>query len=837
MSETTSPDGFELSAEHPWTSEHHKLSLLLEEAPSHIEAVGQLMRGRDLMRLDPVAHLGLMSAALERVSHLRASVDSPRRKHQEARLLDLVRQLAQRDLDHDEESMTRLLEHAASSPATAGKFLLAFGRYLKAAGLEHEQLPSHPALFEAAQRLLEVLRGRAAADQREIPSYRQLEELLGVDAERLLMPGEVWADALLAELAAMGAAQRSAWRDFVEHCLEASASKPSKRWQDRVDAMLNGLGRELASAALQRWLPLVAKGRSKPIPPERRTYGIPDDMGYIVEHNQIALRGLAWSASKLPDAGLARALGGLALACFRQLRGFGARAPKVGNAALWALGNMPSVDAVGQLAVLGARLKGKSVKKQVAKALHAAAAREGVSVEDIEELGVPTHDLREVGRTVVSFGDHRAELEIVDTATVRLRWRDGSGKSRTSAPAAVKREFPEQVKQLRASVKDITALLRARRDRLEISYRSEDRWTYTNWRTRYLDHPLVGSIARRLIWRLRDGVREVDLLWQEGQLRELGGRPQPDWIGENTQVGLWHPLGEDADAIVVWRDLLEYKGITQPFKQAHREVYRPRPEEQASSISTRFAEHILRQHPFHALCQGRGWSNTLRLSVDDAYPPATLSFAKHGLRAEFWIQGIGRYGQDTTEVGTYLYVMSEQLRFHRVDDPGSSAHAVGGDYGQTARPVPFAEVPAFVFSEVLRDVELFVSASSVANDPSWDPSMHEGPLAHYWEDCVFGPLLASGRTRRAVVERILPTLSIADRCELRERCLVVRGPDEHAYEIHLGSGNVRDQAGQVLSVLPQRKAETSSPFLPFEGDATLTGILTKALLLAATPRR
>lgn len=326
------------------------------------------------------------------------------------------------------------------------------------------------------------------------------------------------------------------------------------------------------------------------------------------------------------------------------------------------------------------------------------------------------------------------------------------------------------------------------------------------------------------------------MLWRDGELRDLGGDSQPSWIGPHTQVSLWHPLGQDPDAILVWRDLLEFAGICQPFKQAHRETYAPTQDERGAAISTRFAGHVLRQHQLHALCQARGWANTLRLSVDDNYPPATLALPRHGLRAELWIEGVGHYGDDTTSVGTYLYVISEELRFHRLDDPPSLAHAVSGGYRQAASPLPLARVPAFVFSEVMRDVELFVSVSSLANDPSWDPGDREGPLAHYWDDFVFGPLSGSGRTRRAVLARMLPALDIAKDCELRERVLAVRGPDGQIYEVHLGSANVRDADGRVITSALRERAratgKTGAPALPFEGDATLVAILTRATQLA-----
>ena len=82
--------------------------------------------------------------------------------------------------------------------------------------------------------------------------------------------------------------------------------------------------------------------------------------------------------------------------------------------------------------------------------------------------------------------------------------------------------------------------------------------------------------------------------------------------------------------------------VVQPFKQAHREVYLLTDAERNTDIySNRFAAHIVKQHQFNALCGARGWKNQLRLLVDDCYYPAHKILAEWGVRAEFWIDGIG----------------------------------------------------------------------------------------------------------------------------------------------------------------------------------------------------
>src|SRR5262249_7874808 len=145
-------------------------------------------------------------------------------------------------------------------------------------------------------------------------------------------------------------------------------------------------------------------------------------------------------------------------------------------------------------------------------------------------------------------------------------------------------------------------------------------------------------------------------------------------------------------------------------------------ERRTATYSNRYAAHILRQHQFNALCAARGWRNKLRLMVDDTYPPATRDLPLWGLRAEFWIEGIGSdYGTDTNDSGVYLQITTDQVRFYRMTAAQNIAHAGGGGYSTRAagpgehdfnEPLAVDQIPPLVFSEIMRDVDLFVGVAS-----------------------------------------------------------------------------------------------------------------------------
>ncbi|MFD7770381.1 DUF4132 domain-containing protein [Streptomyces sp. NPDC059787] len=79
--------------------------------------------------------------------------------------------------------------------------------------------------------------------------------------------------------------------------------------------------------------------------------------------------------------------------------------------------------------------------------------------------------------------------------------------------------------------------------------------------------PLVGTLARRLLWTV-DGTPAG---YADGALRTLTDTP----VTGGAEAALWHPVGREPAGIVAWRGRLERHGVTQPFKQTHREGQEP----------------------------------------------------------------------------------------------------------------------------------------------------------------------------------------------------------------------------------------------------------------------
>ncbi len=731
-----------------------------------------------------------------------------------------------------------------------------------------------PKLRSYLQKRVQAEEGKHKADHRWIKRARTV---LGVAPKLELEPGEAWSDGAIANIEAMPPELGAAWNELIAHCKSGSGSAPSGKWLKSAQGLLEPIGAGPFADRLAAWFPLVDKARTAPR--ARRSQYEPDYNHLIIDPHMEVLKGFCWIAGTLGSPELARELGRLAISCYRKAPGVGPRAIKVGNGAVHALGVMPGMDSLGQLAMLRVKVKFGGAQKSIEKALNAAAAREGLPRDEIEELGVPTYGLTGIGVLEEELGDYRACLTLSGIgATELVFFKKGSEKPQKSVPAALKTSHAEALKEIKAAAKDAGTMLPAQRDRIDSLFLENRTWKGETWRERYLDHPLVGVISRRLIWRVSGpgaapaspassasqagpagpaGSAEPtapagswrSVAWLDeagphgaGSLVDSQGRLDPG-PGPEDSVRLWHPIEVDRDEVMAWRRFFEDRRIRQPFKQAHREVYLLTDAERRTGIySNRFAAHIIRQHQFSTLCGVRNWKNKLRLMVDDEYPPATRRVRAFELRAEFWVEGAGdEFGRDTNESGAYLHLATDQVRFYRDGTAQVTAHAAGGGYGPAWReaptdPLPLEQIPALVLSEVLRDVDLFVGVCSVSNNPQWSDGGPGGTHRDYWWSRGFGDLSETGSGRRDLLARLIPRLKIAPVCELGDRFLIVKGKIR-TYKIHLGSGNIlMEPNDQYLCIVPSSRDETGASaaevFLPFEGDRTLSIILSKAFMLA-----
>jgi len=305
-----------------------------------------------------------------------------------------------------------------------------------------------------------------------------------------------------------------------------------------------------------------------------------------------------------------------------------------------------------------------------------------------------------------------------------------------------------------------------------------------------------------LIWHFSSPTgQSASGIWKDGGLVDSSSQQIPP-LEDNWTVKLWHPVEEDPSEVSKWKEYIFNHQITQPFKQAFREIYTVTPPELVTrTFSNRFAAHILYKHQFAALASSRGWN------VPDYYSESFNPENKLlGYDVEFCL-GSSFGGEPSIKTNEIVFRNNEY------------------------KIIEIQSVPPIVFSEAMRDIDMFVSVSSIGVDPAWTP---DRPDYNYWSSYGTGELTNSAVSRKELLERIVPGLLIADKCSIEDRWLRVTG-NMASYRIHIGSGSVyKDTENKHICIVP--KAATTTPvekiYLPFEEDWTLSLILSKAFLLA-----
>src|SRR5215469_3591974 len=619
----------------------------------------------------------------------------------------------------------------------------------------------------------------------------------------VIVPADGWAAAVLPELSAWQGATASVSK-LLRHLATAPGSKPSKAWLAKTGQLVREAD---AADAVRMLLETLATAHGANVPGYGGTINL-----LLSYRNADIARSAAWAAGTMGQPWVVPSLHAVA---YRAIHASAVsdyvESAKVPNACIYSLRAIASPNAIAALQHMQRTTKHAGFRKHISAALTAAAARSGVTPGQLIERVVPTAGLD---------ANSERHIELTATATARVRvtkdcrvvteWSSGDSWA-PRAPAGVNpREYPA----LRGAAKEVKDALAGERNRLESLLADDRRWPAGEWLSLYLAHPITGQLARRLLWTVEDGARTATGMPRgNGQLVSLDGEHD---IPADATIRLWHPARAATAEVQRWRDRLVRDELVQPFKQVYREVYLLTPAERETLLySNRFAAHILRYRQTFALMKERNWTTNFLGPHDGGYDGhARREFADAGLTAVF-----DHYSADTDQRYADVELCStDRVLFHRTGD-------------RSREPVSLEDVPDLVFSEAMRDVDLFVGVTSIALDPNW-ADRGDDPHITYWQAFSFGELTETAAVRRDALARIIPKLKIASRLELGDRFLRVRGR-LYTYKIHVGSANIQIEPDDRYLCIVPRSGGRPKVMLPFEGDQVLTVILSKALLLAA----
>jgi len=657
-------------------------------------------------------------------------------------------------------------------------------------------------------------------DKHSLAIRNVIGELILVEGEKQLDPGRgPWSQMVFDELSTQDDISRAGWEALLEHCRALEQAVPSKKWKERAQELLVALGHPEAFATMVRWLAIGP------------TPGQPSEARSPIEDSSYQ-KGVVWMASLGSSDESAKTIADFGLACLRKIRNLGAVSQKVGFACVQALGAMQSREAIAQLSRMRAKVKYTVAQRLIEKSLQHAAERTGMTMEDMEDSCVESFPLDAEGKIEISIGDARAFVRLHENGQAATAWYNENGKLLKSAPTHIRKAFPKEVKSVSTLAQALEQIHSTQRIRLESSLGSPRTMSIKHWRKYFLEHPLLGFLGRGLIWIFRNskGWETLGIVASsepplESRVQDSSGAPVD--VSAADTVSLWHPLSSDPSELQRWRDRISTLGIRQPFRQAFREFYAITADERKTPMySNRFGGVLMRQHQLSNLCRARGWQYRLMGSGFDGFNVPSKALPQWKMHAEFYVDlpadrnaELGDSGfNEHAGSGINLFVSSDQVRFYL-----------------NRQEIPLDDVPAVVYSEVMRDIDLFTSVCAVGDDEKWTDQGDRG-LGLILKNSDIAELVGLIELRVSILSRVLPHTSIANRCRIEKASLEVRG-QLGKYHIQLGWG------GAILQATPHaRWLKIPRPLLdavkldvasfPIDLDYRTETILRKAHVLA-----
>jgi len=583
--------------------------------------------------------------------------------------------------------------------------------------------------------------------------------------------------------------EKHAWNELFRHFTHFSGStKPTKTWMRTITPLVE----------------VIDSGRFATIM-EMIVLEVSEDKSWLHGVKSKMLKGLLWAGSLVPTPKVYASIARVISRAYVKVRGKGATAASLGNAGIKALVTMNTKEAMQQLILLKNKTQYGVFVKALNKGIAELSAEIQVTEEDVLDQLMPDFGLAE-GVLEQKFGEYTVQVYLETAHKAIVEWIKPDGKVQKSDPAEVKREHSLELKAFKETIKDIKKTLQSQRHRLEASWRKKRVWELGHWQKHLWDHTLASYIVHKVIWQFDANGQIWTGIGQEGQLVNVKNEPLN--IPENAEISLWHPVNASVEEVLAWRDYMFDHEIKQPFKQAFREVYLVTEAERITeTYSNRFSAHILQHNKLWALAQQREWEYQGAYGYGLDSP--TIELPAYNLEVSLDVT----FGGDTFD-----YVTTQRTIFN---NPA------------TDEPYQMDEVPLLAFSEMMRDIDLFIAVCSIGSDPNWDG---RDDYEDYWYEYSYGDKsdTVSARNRKEILERVIPRLKIAQQCSFEGNFLVVKG-QRRTYKINLGSSNILMKPNdQYLCIVPDRKAESKGGkiFLPFEGDSILSLIISKAFLLA-----
>jgi hypothetical protein len=258
---------------------------------------------------------------------------------------------------------------------------------------------------------------------------------------------------------------------------------------------------------------------------------------------------------------------------------------------------------------IAGKVKFKTLQDRAKEKIAAVAEARGFSAAELSDRLVPDLGLDERGTLALDFGPRQFFIGFDET--LRPFVKDAQGVRLKDLPKPIRTDDPalsaaatDRYKQLKKDAKAIASL---QVTRLEMSMVDCRRWSATDFRLFFLEHPVMRHLAARLVWGLYDAGDGLAGAFRVAEDWTLADAEDSEFeLPADARVGLVHVIEMPAPLQAAFGQILADYEILQPFKQLGRETYTLTPQELAAAKVDRYAAKTIATGSVMGLIN-RGW--------------------------------------------------------------------------------------------------------------------------------------------------------------------------------------------------------------------------------------
>ncbi len=291
-------------------------------------------------------------------------------------------------------------------------------------------------------------------------------------------------------------------------------------------------------------------------------------------------------------------------ACARRLapyvREWARKDAKKANLAVDVLAAIGTSTALLHLSHVADKSRFEAAKTYAKEALERTAAEQGLTIDELADRTVPDLELDATGKATLDFGARKFTVTFDEGLHPLIASEDGARlpafpRGTKTDDAALVKLASARFKGIKADAESVAQSLLRRFEAAMIRGRT---WRADAFRTYVLGHPLVGHVARRLVWRA-----EPSGAFRVAEDRSLADQNDAEYtLPDDATVMLPHPLDLGKDATIAWSRIFSDYGVVQPFEQLARATYAFE-----EGMMERFAGRKSKAGPLIGLLDARGW--------------------------------------------------------------------------------------------------------------------------------------------------------------------------------------------------------------------------------------